>query len=116
VKATGGELDLSYNDQQIRGLIDVADKARNAVSPEALASVTFATTSDTKIPKSTVNYANQHRIQLFQSKAFYDEVRYAYDVGRGRIVRKGTHMLDMSIFGRHIAFVIGRLAGSEYSI
>jgi hypothetical protein len=72
VKATRSVLYLSYSRHQIGGLIDAA--ARSPLGTADLIGIppvmTFVTTCDARIPESTVLFANQNRVALWQAYVF----------------------------------------------
>jgi RHS repeat-associated protein len=68
VKAYKGALRLSSSRGQIKAIIDIAARANNNLGGLP-ASVTFITTSDTKISDDVLIYASEKNVNLFQSTA-----------------------------------------------
>lgn len=72
IKALAGSLSISEGEHQLRGMIDVASRTRDAADPEAIASVTIVTTSDVRISNTILDYARERRVDVWHSKALYD--------------------------------------------
>jgi RHS repeat-associated protein len=74
VKATSGSIRPSYDDHQILGMIDAADRERlKQGTDRAMTGVLLITTADADVHPDTVQYATNRNVLLYHSKVQYDD-------------------------------------------
>ena len=91
VKAVKRSISLGYSQGQVLGMLDHLQKQSAAGLADAIPSLVFITTGNTKIGKSVINEANERKVAVYQVKVYIDEDEI---VTLGDAVLKTNHLIE----------------------